>query len=300
MPRFILTLSIVCLFFVQTTRAEKFTVIQNENGAAVNLNGKLLTQYLIKSGHKPIFWPVIGPNGKEITRSYPMVADGKPMERKDHVHHRSFWFTHGNVNGVDFWAENEKAGHIIHKSFKNTAGGDTAVIVTKNDWIGPDGTKHCEDVRSFTFGADGTNWWVDCDIIVTASGGDVTFGDTKEGSFGVRLAGTMKVDKPGKGTIVNSEGQTDRGAWGKRAAWVDYYGPLEGKTVGCAIMNHPDSFRHPTHWHVRTYGLFTANPFGLHHFEGKKLDELNGAHTLEPGESFTLKHRVLFHQGDEK
>ena len=42
--------------------------------------------------------------------------------------------------------------------------------------------------------------------------------------------------------------------------------PVEGKTVGVAILNHPDSFRFPTTWHVRTYGLFAANPFGWHDF----------------------------------
>jgi hypothetical protein len=49
---------------------------------------------------------------------------------------------------------------------------------------------------------------------------------------------------------------------------------------------------------VRTYGLFTANPFGLHDFPGGK--DLNGAHTIKPGETMTLRYRVLLHQGDEK
>ena len=33
-------------------------------------------------------------------------------------------------------------------------------------------------------------------------------------------------------------------------------GQVEGKVRGIAILNHPESFRHPTPWHVRTYGLF--------------------------------------------
>jgi hypothetical protein len=104
----------------------------------------------------------------------------------------------------------------------------------------------------------------------------------------------MDVDSKKGGRILNSEGQADRGAWGKRAKWVSYTGPMDGKTMGVAIMNHPKSFRHPTPWHVRTYGLFTANPFGTRAIAREK----DGGFTLREGESFTLRHRVIFHAGD--
>jgi hypothetical protein len=146
------------------------------------------------------------------------------------------------------------------------------------------------------FGTNGEQVWFDFDSTVTAGDKEVTFGDTKEGSCGVRVAGTVKVDAKQGGRIVNSNGETDKEAWGKQAAWCDYYGPVDGKVVGIAIMNHPTSFRYPTYWHVRTYGLFTANPFGLHDFT--RADRGAGAHTLQPGESFTLRYRILVHKGD--
>ena len=37
-----------------------------------------------------------------MTRSWPM-QDGVAGEALDHPHHESIWFTHGRVNGVDFW-----------------------------------------------------------------------------------------------------------------------------------------------------------------------------------------------------
>ena len=116
--------------------------------------------------------------------------------------------------------------------------------------------------------------------------------------MGVRVAGTMDVDAKKGGKIVNSREQANEAAWGRPAEWVDYHGPVEGDTVGIAILNHPSSFRFPTTWHVRTYGLFAANPFGLHDFpDGQGVD---GSHTLQPGESFTLKYRIVFHKRDEK
>jgi len=276
--------------------ADRFTVQRNDDGVTVQIDGKLFTRYLVRSGTKPILWPVIGPTGKEVTRGYPM-QEGRPGERADHVHHRSFWFTHGDVNGHTFWHEHKKH-NIVHREFVKVASGEQAVISTRNDWVASDGKRQCEDVRTLTFGVDGESRWIDFDIVIKAVGQPVRFGDTKEGTFGIRVAGSMKVDAKQGGKIVNSHGQTDRDAWGKASPWVDYHGPVEGETVGVAILNHPSSFRFPTYWHVRTYGLFAANPFGLHHFKGS--NEFDGSHTLEPGESMSLRYRVLLHKGDEK
>lgn len=273
-----------------------FTVEKDDAGVTVKVDGQLFTRYLVKSGVKPILWPIVGPTGKEMTRAWPM-REGNAQEKTDHVHQRSFWFTHGDVNGISFWDENKNHGDIVHREFVRVAGGAQAVIVTRNDWVGPDGKKVCQDERTFRFGADGEARWIDFDVVVLASDGPVKFGDTKEGAFGVRVAGTMNVDKKLGGRIVNNVGQTDDAAWGKPAAWVDYQGPVEGETLGIAILNHPTSFRYPSHWHVRTYGLFAANPFGLHDFYNSK--DKDGSHTLQPGESFTLRYRVVFHKGDQ-
>jgi len=289
--------AVFALLVAAAPAAAEFEIERTKGGVAVKLGGQLFTEYLTKSGNKPIMWPLIGPGGQELTRAFPM-RKGQAGERADHPHHRSFWFTHGDVNGISFWHEGNNTGEIVHKEFVKVEGGKHAEIVTRNDWIHPNGKKLCEDARRFVFATDGKSRWIDCELTVTASEGPVKFGDTKEGSFGVRVAGTMKVTgKPG-GKILNSEGQTDAGAWGKPAKWVAYYGPVGDKTAGIAILNHPTSFRYPTYWHVRTYGLFAANPFGLHDF--KRSKKVDGSHELKKGESFTLKYRVLLHEGEAK
>ena len=285
------------LVLVSSLTADQFQIKKVDGGLEVQRDGKLFTRYLLKSGAKPILWPVIGPHGNEITRAFPM-RDAGADERADHHHHRSFWFTHGNVNGIDFWSEGDGHGDIEHRKFVQVTSGKAAVIISRNDWVGPDKTKVCEDERRLTFGGDGSVYWIDFDATVTASEGPLTFGDTKEGSFGVRIAGSMKVTAEKGGRIINSHGDMDVKAWGKQSPWVDYHGPLNGKQVGVAIMNHPSSFRYPTYWHVRTYGLFTANPFGLHHFKGN--NDLDGSHRMEKGETMPLRYRVLFHVGDAK
>lgn len=277
--------------------AAKFTLEKSDEGVTVKCDGQLFTQYLVKSGTKPILWPIVGPTGKEMTRGYPMRA-ARGAEKDDHVHQRSFWFDHGDVNGISFWAESPGSGTLEHLEFLTLTEGEQAVIRTRNAWKTPDGKVLCEDVRTLTFGAHQAARWIDFSVTVKALEPQVVFGDTKEGSFGVRVASNMPVEEKAGGRIVNSNGLVDEQAWGKQAAWVDYYGPVEGEIVGLAILNHPASLRYPTYWHVRTYGLFAANPFGLHDF----LNDpgADGSLTLAGGESFSLHYRVILHVGDEK
>ena len=65
---------------------------------------------------KPIFYPVVGPLGQTLTRKYPLeeAAEG---EAEDHPHHTSLWYTHEEVNGVDFWAVGKGKGKIVHQDF---------------------------------------------------------------------------------------------------------------------------------------------------------------------------------------
>jgi hypothetical protein len=294
MYRFLLPLVvIVCACWTVQVQAADVTAEKSPNGVIVKVDGELFTEYLVKSGNKPILWPIIGPTGKRMTREYPMEMD-KVEEAKDHPHQRSMWFTHGDVNGYNFWMQPEqgnKVGTTRHLKF-------TKVVVAETEWLSSKGKKICEDERTLRFDANAAARWIDFNITVKATDGPVTFGDDKEGSFGLRIAHSMTVDAKKGGEIVNSRGQKNADAWGKQAEWVDYHGPVDGETLGIAIFNHPSSFRYPTYWHVRTYGLFAANPFGLHEFARGKATE--GAYTIRPGKNMTLRYRVYFHQGDEK
>jgi hypothetical protein len=258
--------------------------------------GPFTTIHLM-NGPKPFLYPVFGPNGRPFTRSFPM-ADVEGEDR-DHPHQRSFWFTHGSVNGVDFWAEGEETGRIVPRETKSAgvrAGSAAVVVRSRNSWHDPvrNDEPICEDERVLTFYGSQAPRILDFDITIHATRGPVTFGDTKEGMFGLRVASSMDVKKKQGGKITNAEGITDGEAWGKPSPWVDYTGPIDGTTVGVAILNHPESFRYPTTWHVRDYGLFAANPFGYHDFGRAE----NGGHTIPAGGSITFRYRVILHEGD--
>src|SRR6185436_4855778 len=208
----------------------------------------------------------------------------------------------GAVNGVDFWAEGEKSGKIVHQEFLEIKdGAKMGVLRSANHWVAPGGEVVLTDEQLFRVHARPNNERLfDFEVTLMANEKDVVLGDTKEGSMAVRLNEVMRLThgkEAGTGHIVQSTGVRDGATWGKRAEWCDYYGPVEGQVVGIAIFDHPSNPAHPTWWHVRDYGLFAANPFGVHDFEKKSPG--TGNLTIPKGKSVTFKYRFYMHEGDE-
>lgn len=278
----------------------------------VEIGGKLFTEYVFKSGPKPFFYPVLAADGTEMMRHFPMKK-GVAGEAEDHPHHRSLWFTHGDVNGIDFWAEgSDKRGTIVNDAVEHSVSGNVGVIKARNRWVGPDGTVHLTDETTVRLHGSGNARFLDYEVTLKAPAGQpAVFGDTKEGSMAIRLPLWMtpphsySVNKKrqkheGAGVIINAEGIKNDAAWGKRSTWVDYHGPKDGKVYGVAMFDHPQNPRHPTWWHVRSYALFAANPFGKHDFENLKNEPKAGNLTVPAGGSVTFRWRFYFHEGDEK
>jgi hypothetical protein len=259
----------------------------------IELDQKPWTAYNVAAGHKPFFFPMIGPTGARYTRAYPMETVAG--EDHDHPHQRSCWFTHGNVNGVDFWGEDKKSGTIRETDRSIVVEGPVlGQLATKDDWIGPGEKKVCQDERTVTFYRTIPVRIFDFAIKLHAPEQPVTFHDTKEGMFGLRVASSMDVTRKKGGRIINASGITNEAAWGQASPWVDYIGPVGARTVGIAVFNHPGSFRFPTTWHVRPYGLFAANPFGWRDFG--KFEK--GDYTIPAGQSIAFRYRVIFHDGE--
>jgi len=280
-----------------SSKSRGVLITAQPNALRVEIDGQLFTEYHYKDANRPYYYPVIGPENLRMTRDWPMASP--PDEEHDHPHHRSLWYAHGDVNGVNFWTDVTPFGKIVHDKFiEIKSGRDVGVIQSTDNWVAPDGSIVCTDERTMRIYNHPGMRLFDFDITIHASHGAVTFGDTKEGTMAIRLAETMKLKKPGQGHIVNSEGVRDDQTWGKRADWCDYSGPVDGKTVGVAIFDNPANPLHPTSWHVRDYGLFAVNPFGLHDFEKKPAH--SGDFTIPAGKSATFRYRFYLHDGDEK
>ncbi|MEO6005860.1 MAG: PmoA family protein [Opitutus sp.] len=281
----------------------------------VEIGGKLFTEYVHSDGAtRPYCYPILAQDGTAMTRDFPMKETAG--EDTDHPWHRSLWFAHSMVNGVDFWNEGtgdvgrspKDKGKTVLDTLLETESGKVGVLRARNRWVAPDGKLICTDERTLRFRGHGDTRMIDYEVTWHAlPDQSLLIGDNKDGTMAIRLAQWMtmphkyqKKDLPGNGHIVTSTGARDADAWGKRADWCDYYAPHDGKVYGVAIFDHPQNLRHPTWWMARDYGLFGANPFGQHDYENLKDQPHIGDYTIPAGGTLTLRYRFVFHPGDER
>ncbi len=259
-------------------------------------DGEIFTSLHFGDVQKPYLYPVTSPRGVYVTRGYPM--EPHPGETKDHAHHTSLWFAHGDVNGHDFWhgPHGERIAHVESHVLPSTPSRPNPGVQSTFQWRDPDGDVICTEQRIMRFSADQSTRTIDFDLTLIATDKQVTFGDTKEGTFAMRLAPTLRLTGAvAQGSARNSAGVTGKDVWGKRAEWIEYSGPINGEIVGVVIYDHPDNPRHPTWWHAREYGLVAANPFGRRAFQGKR--EQVGDLVIPKGESIRLRYRIVIHEG---
>src|SRR5437588_6507136 len=106
-------------------------ITQLEDRLRIEINGELFSEYHFKDVPRPFLYPIIGPEGLAMTRDWPMKEASN--EDHDHKHHRSLWYAHGEINGVDFWSEEPKAGKTVHEEFTEIKSGrDLGIIRSKN------------------------------------------------------------------------------------------------------------------------------------------------------------------------
>ena len=301
---------LLCLLAAALPLAAQVKLTQGSDRIVVEVDGKPFTDFFIgAAAPKPYLHPLRSASGKVVTRFYPM--DTVAGESKDHPHHRGLWFTHGNVNGYDFWANEESQkgegkgkGKVVLKKVNDLKSGKkSGVVAATFDWEDPKGKLLLSESRAMTFYSDKILRTIDVDITLTAKEA-VKFGDTKEGTFAIRLASGLEEKEkrslpspPRTGHMVAADGRKgEKEVWGKRSPWVDYAGDLEGEKLGIAIFDHPSNPKHPTYWHSRSYGLFAANMFGEHDFYNDKSRD--GGVSLAPGETLRFRYRVVIHPGD--
>ena len=289
----------------------------------VLIEGKLFTSYRWPENvYKPILYPLVSSGGREVTRGFPL--EPREGERNDHRHQVGNWLNYGNVNGYDFWGNGHtgersaNGGEIKHRGVERLSPGKgEAILVTTASWVDPTGKELLKEKTEFHFIASGPVRIVDRITTLTPSGSSpVSFKDTKEGMFGIRVARQLELpsdeeliltDANGNPTTVkkmtnegvtgnfrSSEGITGQDVWSTRAKWMNLFGSIGNENISLVICDHPKNLSYPTYWHARGYGLFAANPLGAKDFT-KGKEEID--YHLAPGQSLTFRYRIVVASG---
>lgn len=314
-------------------RAGDVSAVVEKDGIEFRSDSTAVANYATDPKYsKPFLYPLLAPNGVPVTRGWPIVKGAPGDVTTDHVHQKSVWFCHGDVvpegieltvktterhgRGVDFWSEaKDKDGKRRHGQMTVVKLGEPrqhsrnhVSVETRNEWKTPDGVKIMDEIRVIHFIERAEGRLFSFEITLQASVCPIAFGDTKEGSFGIRTHDALRPNLKDGATITTAEGKTfDPGAkkltdnlpiWGHPTAWIDYSGTVDGKGVGIAVFDHRAN--PPANWHVRVYGLNAANPFGR---------ELSGFPTqkgktelvkIDKGKELKLRYAVYAHTGDVK
>lgn len=274
-------------------------LIQEEKVIKVELDGKPFTTYWFADGNgapfvRPFFFPVLAPDGTEVTSD-------QSQTKGDHPHHRSLWVSHGEINGADHWSLKDGANSPKQRHVRfSRVGGDT--IEEQLVWEGKDGQPMLSENRTWRFFvfADGARG-IDLTSVYQPLVDKATFGDTKEsGLIAVRVVKAIS----DTATLTQSTGATDArpsknepNTWGKKAAWCDISGKIGDKSYGITILDHPGNPRHPSNWHCRLYGLMSANIFGQSAFT---KGAPKGDFIMEKDKPVTFRYRLVIHLGDAK
>jgi hypothetical protein len=319
----VMLLVFISLFVTELRGAPSAVEFAQRDGRIdVLIGDRLFTSYHFgRELPKSILVPVRTPSGIEINRRYPLVRmEGGSM---DHEHHVGIFFAVDQVNGVNFWKNTKTSPQIRHAEITQMAGGiGKGQLSTVSHWIGDKKQVLLEEKRTMVFlaGEHEDEYAIDLSIDLTAKDEKVFFKDIEEGMFAIRLsdylresdAGAVmqtggsipKENVSGTGRYFSSNGdETAKKVWGKRARWVALQGVRKDKVVGIAILNHPASINYPTYWHVRGYGLFSANSLGQGDFQRQRpksyrKNKVIPLHlTLEPGETVHFRFLVIVYEG---
>lgn len=235
---------------------------------------------------RPFFYPLIGPSGTSLTRI------GHPGA-SNHDHHKSVWFAHNKVLGIDFWSETTPARIRQTMWYAYEDGDDECLMGSQLRWYdGHDPAELLEQTLIVSLAPyENNELLLEVQATFTPKAQSLEFQQTNFGFFAVRVAKNIS-HHFGGGQLTNSEGaKGEPNIFERPARWVDYSGPVPGDKAekpfeGITYFNSPTNLDHPVHWHVREDGWMGASPCMKHPIEITKQNPL------------ALRYLLHVHAGD--
>ncbi|MDP1814983.1 MAG: PmoA family protein [Leadbetterella sp.] len=279
--KIIISILLVIIFGPKGTAQIKISATKLNSKIDVNIDNNFFTSYIFSQDEKyPYFFPVNGPSNGSVTS----------MRNGNFPHHSSLFFGCDKVNGGNYWQEGLERGQIISLRADIVESGNNKVVIeTENIWRRPNANSPIKDFRKITISAPSKELFqIDFDVTMEMLM-DVTIDKTNHSLFSGRMDADLAVTNGG--TMINADGDKgEKGTFGKKSPWIDFYGKRGDKIEGMAIMQHPSNDWYPSPWFTRDYGFFSPTPM--------YWPENDKETTLKKGQTIKLKYRVLVHNGD--
>ncbi|MCP9747576.1 PmoA family protein [Lacihabitans sp. CS3-21] len=279
--KIIISILLVIIFGPKGTAQINISATKLNSKIDVNIDNNFFTSYIFSQDEKyPYFFPVNGPSNGSVTS----------MRNGNFPHHSSLFFGCDKVNGGNYWQEGLERGQIISLRADIVESGNNKVVIeTENIWRRPNADSPIKDFRKITISAPSKELFqIDFDVTMEMLM-DVTIDKTNHSLFSGRMDADLAVTNGG--TMINADGDKwEKGTFGKKSPWIDFYGKRGDKIEGMAIMQHPSNDWYPSPWFTRDYGFFSPTPM--------YWPENDKETTLKKGQTIKLKYRVLVHAGD--
>jgi hypothetical protein len=231
---------------------------------------------------RPFLFPLVGPSGATLTR----LGHPDPVRPEQH---KSIWFGHGNVDGINFWEEQPNTDiRIRHRGVRlYDDGQDCGGLVADLDWWAHGRSILRQELTIVVRFDRLSGYALDLQSrFDSPDGKPVELGPTDVGFLGIRVAKTMS-EQYGGGRLTDAKGARGAGAIsGKSSRWVDYSGPTApGEIEGICVMDHPSNPHHATTWQVHEDGWM-----------GPSFNR-ESAHGVAQDHSLCLRYRLFIHSG---
>ena len=271
----------------RTNEQPIFRVASGEDSLELKLGDQSIATYFFRheAVSRPFFAHVCTPSGIQVTRNFPPIEGIDPTDHP--AMHPGIWLAFANINGVNFWHNND--GKVLHDGFEaKPQAGKVVRFATRERYVDAKGKDVCRSVTRYEITNAATGWMLSIDTSLRSEG-DLVFTVKEEMGLGMRVATPISV-KAGDGSILSASGNKDeQETWGKQDRWWDYYGTVDDRQVGTMLMSAGDN---PPIWsHSRDYGLLVANPFPV------DLPENRGKQTrVKAGDALRLRFAIVIHE----
>jgi hypothetical protein len=275
----------------------QYTWKATDSSIALLNHGRIVWQFNYgKDTRKPYFHPVALIDGTVLTCLSP----------RDHAHHLALWFSWDKLNDVQYWENDPKTGwpdgrtEVVEAKIIPNRDHSATILLTLT-YHPPDGPPLLTEKRKITVSAperDG-RYRINWAGAFTAGKQDVLLqGGTVGGGYAGMAARISQTTKDWR--LIDSEGRVDvpgagllaKNTHGQKARWMDFsvVDTATSEIGGIAILQHPSTFRFPSHWHnvmddKIPFGYFNPAPLWAEPF------------TLQAGKSLSVRYRILIHPG---